>query len=271
MTLSRSSWPGAAGRRPPGRRSSMVSFCKTRLPRPVTVNRSTTEVLKKLFTRAKAWGIRFDHEPNWKLHWLKEPEERVRELQDDEADSLDNATRDDYRPILGFTSASGLRLEECLLKWSEVNWDTKQIVKLGKGGKRVSIPITDTIREILWPLRGHHETMVFTYIAARTRKAQSLVKGQRYPITYSGFKSAWKRLRAKAKVTDFRFHDHRHDYGTKLLRDTGNLKLVQKAMNHSNIKTTTKYAHVLDEEVAAALDRVQKSRRKSRSPTSKVG
>jgi hypothetical protein len=29
-----------------------------------TVNRSTTEVLKKLFTRCKrAWGVRFDHEP----------------------------------------------------------------------------------------------------------------------------------------------------------------------------------------------------------------
>jgi hypothetical protein len=31
-----------------------------------TVNRSTTEVLKKLFTRAKAWGVRFDRGPNWK-------------------------------------------------------------------------------------------------------------------------------------------------------------------------------------------------------------
>jgi integrase len=236
-----------------------------------TVNRSTTEVLKKLFTRAKLWGVRFDREPDWKLHWLKEPVEIVRELHGDKADRLDNATRDDYRDIIDFASASGLRQNECILKWSEVDWDTKQIVKLGKGGKRVVIPITDTIREILWPLRGHHETMVFTYIAVRTRKTQSLIKGQRYPITRSGLKSAWKRLRAKAKVTDFRFHDLRHDFATKLLRDSGNLKLVQKALNHANIKTTTKYAHVLDEEVASALDRVQKSRRKSRSQTSKVG
>ena len=72
-------------------------------------------------------------------------------------------------------------------------------------------------------------------------------------------------------MTDFRFHDLRHDFATKLLRDSGNLKLVQKALNHADIKTTTKYAHVLDEEVAAALDRVQKSRRKSRKPTSKAG
>ena len=42
----------------------------------------------------------------------------------------------------------------------------------------------------------------------------------------------------------------------KLLRETGNLKVVQKALNHSEIKTTTRYAHVLIEEVAAALDKI---------------
>jgi site-specific recombinase XerD len=41
------------------------------------------------------------------------------------------------------------------------------------------------------------------------------------------------------------------------LRETGNLKLVQRALNHRNITTTTKYAHVLDNEVADALERVQ--------------
>ena len=41
-----------------------------------------------------------------------------------------------------------------------------QIEKQGKGDRRVTVPITDTIREILWPLRGHHDTMVFTYVAS---------------------------------------------------------------------------------------------------------
>jgi integrase len=237
---------------------------------PATVNRSTTEVLKKLFTRAKAWGIRFESEPNWKQHWLKEPQERVRELHGGEADQLDDATRDDFRPILEFTGAAGLRMNECLLRWSEVNWDARKIEKQGKGDKRVTVPITQAIREILWPLRGHHETMVFTYIAKRTRKPQKLVRGERYPITYSGLKSAWKRIRAAANVTDFRFHDFRHDFATKLLRETRNLKLVQKALNHADIKTTTKYAHVVDDEVAAGLDAMQKSRKKSRRPVRKA-
>jgi integrase len=233
-----------------------------------TVNRSTTEVLKKLFTRAKAWGIRLDSEPDWKKHWLKEPKERVRELHGDEGDRLDAATRDDYRPIMDFANASGLRLNECILRWSEVNWDAKLIVKDGKGDNRITVPITSVIREILWPLRGQHADFVFTYVAVRTKDKR--VKGSRYPITYNGLKTQWKRGRKRSGVKDFRFHDKRHDFATKLLRDTGNLKLVQKALNHAKIETTLKYAHVMQDEVSAAVERVQKSRIKSRSAVRKV-
>jgi site-specific recombinase XerD len=69
-----------------------------------------------------------------------------------------------------------------------------------------------------------------------------------------------------AGVSDFRFHDFRHDFATKLLRETRNLKLVQKALNHADIKTTTKYAHVVDDDLVAGLDAMQKSRRKFRKP-----
>ena len=231
---------------------------------PATVNRSTTETLKKLFTRCKLWNVRFEHEPRWKDHWLDEPAERVRELNGDEGERLDEATREDYRPIMDFAGATGLRLRECVtLKWSEVDWKARQITKLGKGDKRVSIPITGIVREILWPLRGHHTELVFTYVAVRTRGGR--VRGERQPVTYSGVKTAWKRLRAAAGVMDFRFHDKRHDFGTKLLRSSRNLKLVQKAMNHADVKTTLRYAHVLDFEVSDAIEEMQKSKAKSRT------
>jgi integrase len=229
-----------------------------------TVNRSTIEPLKKLFTRAKrAWGVRFEHEPNWRAHILSEPQERVRELVEDEAGRLHLATRLDYAPFFAFAEQSGLRLRECLLRWSEVDWAAGRIKKLGKGRKLVTAPITPTIRAILWPLRGHHPEYVFTYVAKRTRAGR--VKGQRYPITYSGAKIAWRRLRKKAGVQDFRFHDLRHDLATKLLRQTGNLKLVQRALNHANLKTTLRYAHVLDSDVATALEQVAESRNFSRN------
>lgn len=125
-------------------------------------------------------------------------------------------------------------------------------------------PIADAIREILWPLVGQHHDFVFTYVAEKTIKPRGIVRGQRYPMTLAGVKTRWRRMRAEAGVTDFRFHDFRHDFATKTLRQTGNLKLTSKLLNHADIKTTMRYAHVLDEDLANAVDAVAKSREMSR-------
>jgi integrase len=236
-----------------------------------TVNRSSTKVLQRLFTFAKSEGAAFESEPKWTELLLPEPLERVRELQDDEAAAFDDAMRSDYEPFFDFVRASGLRQKECVtLRWSEVNFSTRQIVRVGKGGRRIVFPITDTIREILFPLQGQHPEFVFTYVAVYGNRRLGRVRGQRYPLTVTGAKTAWQRMRAKSGVKDFRFHDYRHDFGTKLLRKTGNLKLVQKALNHKDIKSTLRYAHVLDEDVAAAVEAVAESRKKSRTAVRKV-
>jgi integrase len=225
---------------------------------PHTVNH-LTEQLRVLFTRAKLWGVRFQHEPHWRKYMLKVPSERVREVSEAEAELL--ATGDDYEPFIAFARASGLRLRECLLKWSEVDWSARQIVKRGKGGKTETVWITSEIREILWPLRGHDPVYVFTFVARQGGHGR--VRGERYPITYDGVQTYWLRLQKRTGIT-LRFHDLRHDFGTKLLRETGNLKLVQKALNHRDIKTTLRYAHVLDQEVADAIERTAKLRNRLR-------
>src|SRR5262245_47201905 len=146
---------------------------------PHTVNHTTT-TLRKLFTRCKLWDVRFAHEPKWTKQLLKVPTERVRELSDDEADRLDEAMRTDYVPFFDFAHATGWRLAECLLKWDEVNFTTGQIIRLGKGGKRLTRRITSDLYAILWPLRGHHPVFVFTFVSARGNHGR--VKGHRYPL-----------------------------------------------------------------------------------------
>src|SRR5262245_9626907 len=143
-----------------------------------------------------------------------------------------------------------------------------QIRKTGKGGKPVAIPITPTIRAILWPLRGHHPEYVFTYDAVRTHR--QWVKGKRYPITIAGLRAHWHRLRKVAGVTDFRFHDYRHNLATKALRETGNLRLVQKMLNHADIRHTLRSAQVLDAELADGSGRLAKSLKKSPSRLRRV-
>jgi integrase len=248
------------------RRGHRVSGRKDQTDAPLianaTVNRSTTKMLQRLFTFAKAEGARFEREPKWDDLLLPEPVERIRELQDAEADAINEHMRADYEPFFAFARGTGMRLRELVgLKWSEVNFGTKQIIKTGKGGRRIVCEITPTIRDIIFPLQGHHPDFVFTYVCACSNRRTGRIKGERYPLTIDGVKQYWKQLRANAGVTDFRFHDFRHDFGSKLLRVTGNLKLVQRAMNHADIKTTLRYAHVLQSDIAEAIERVAQAQR----------
>jgi integrase len=187
----------------------------------------------------------------------------VRELGDDEADKLEAAMRLDYATFFEFMHVTGWRLNECFLRWSEVNWSSGRITKIGKGGRRISLSITETIRDIIGPLRGHHPEFVFTYVCERGEHGRT--KGGRYPLTYAGVQTYWRRLRKASGVVGFRIHDYRHDFGTKLLRVTGNMRLVQQALGHASIKTTTRYAHVLDSEVADAIEVVAKLRTRLRT------
>lgn len=235
---------------------------------PRTVNAGTI-LLAAIFLRAeRTWRYSLPHKPHWRSHMLKQPQERVRELDQHEGEALDDAVRADYALWLGFARLTGLRRNETLIRWKNVNIFAKRITTIGKGDREVSTPITPDVQAILDKCVDengvrHHPEFVFTFICQRPLKGQ--VRGQRYPITPEGAKTQWRRLRKRAKVEDFRFHDIRHDVATKLLRSTGNLKLVQRALNHSDIKTTTKYAAVYDDDVAAALAAVGKSRRDHRN------
>ena len=48
-------------------------------------------------------------------------------------------------------------------------------------------------------------------------------------------------------------HTLRHYFVTRFLRSTGNIRLTQEAVGHSNIATTARYAHILDDEVKKAV------------------
>ena len=226
---------------------------------PATVNRTGVELLRRVFTRArKQWGAHFPHEPNWNQYRLQEPEERARELHGGEREALELAIRPDgYADVFAFALASGFRMDECLLRWSEVNWHGRIIEKTGKWGKKIRTRITPAIEAILRPLTEHHPVFVFTYVSARNDPRRRLMKGKRYPITREGLKSQWRVTKARSGVQDLRFHDLRHDFGTRVQRACGNIKITQRALNHSRIESTLRYINVRDDEVAAALEAAQ--------------
>lgn len=216
-----------------------------------TVNRTVTEPLRRVLRRAADVWNQEVQKIKWKTHLLKEPKERIRELRDDEEDRLLAAFAPDYRVVVQFALLSGCRLAECVgLKWQDVDWGNRQIIVRGKGETVEPIPLTTAMRELLWPLQGHHRERVFTYATA----------SYRLPISYEGMKTAWRRARAKAGVQDFRFHDNRHTAATRLMRAGASIKTVQKLLRHSDIATTSKYAHVTMDDVREAMERAAEAR-----------
>ncbi|MEW6256934.1 MAG: site-specific integrase [Pseudomonadota bacterium] len=224
-----------------------------------TVNRTVTELLRRVLHRAKRlWGQEVQ-EIDWRALLLPEPRERVRELRDSEEAALFAQMRTDYHPILRFALLTGCRLAECVgLRWRHLDWGNRTITIIGKGGKVATLPLTSGLRALLWPLQGDHPDAVFTYISARATAAGR--RGERRPITYEGLKTQWRRCKAAGEIEDFRFHDNRHTAATRLLRETGNLKLVQRLLRHEDIATTVKYAHASDEDLRQAMEAVAERR-----------
>lgn len=215
-----------------------------------TVNRSCTEPLRRVLNRAREVWEEDVAAIRWRIHMLPEPKERVRELSPEEEKALFDALRPDYHPIVRFALASGVRVGGCVaLRWQDIDFSARAIRITGKGGRDYTIPMSQQMLAILWPLQSHHETAVFTYVAQRTRDGREVYK--RYPITISGLATEWRRA---GGPKDYRFHDNRHTRATRLLRQTGNLKLVQKLLGHTRIETTAKYAHASDDDLRNALD-----------------
>ena len=200
-----------------------------------------------------------------------EPEERVRELTRAEQDRLFQHLRADLHPLVTFALMTGARVSAiCNLRWSDVDLDAGILILREKGAKQHRFPINAEMRAFLFALPRAtalpHARYVLTYLSHRTREPQ------RHQITPTGgIMEDFKAALEAAEVTDFRFHDLRHTFATRLLRQTGNLKLVSRLLGHTQIETTMRYAHVLQDDLRAALEsysvttRVPKKSPKSRA------
>ncbi|MEY9158272.1 tyrosine-type recombinase/integrase [Bradyrhizobium japonicum] len=226
-----------------------------------TVNR-TLDLLRRVMRRARDnWNAAIVREPTWKKHRLKEKRRHVREISATEETALDQVEDLDFAELRRFAIITGLRRRDLLLTWSQVDFELAVIRVVAKGGVPRVLPLSAEAYALLWKRRGQHAEFVFTYKAKRTwkdrtrngRKLGDLVKGQRYPITYYGLGSN-KRKWKKAGV-DARIHDLRHTTGMRTLRKTGNLRVVQKILGHTDIAITAKfYTDATVEDMRAAME-----------------
>ena len=148
---------------------------------------------------------------------------------------------------------TGLRRAEVInLKWADVDLMTgKLMVRNGKGAKDRSLWIGNGLLE---ELKGWRERQagivkgaeyVFTSIS-KGKEGNSLDAQYVYDLI--------KRLAKKAGITKkISPHTLRHSFATDLYRETKNIRLVQKALGHSDLGSTMIYTHIVDDELEGAL------------------
>lgn len=219
-----------------------------------TVNRSCTELLRKVMLRAALkWGVNVP-KIDWADHMLAEPKERVREAKPDEEAAIMDELARGYDVAVEFAVLTGCRRMEIVgLTWQRVDFFNRQFTVIGKFSKERSIPMSNAVFDLLWAEKNHDPVHVFTYEARRTDKRKGIYRGVRYPMTDAGLRTAMRRAVTNAGVENFRFHDTRHTAATRILRNS-NLRVVQNLLGHSDPSTTAKYAHAVAEDIRAAME-----------------
>ena len=175
---------------------------------------------------------------------LKEDNEILRYLTEDEEERLMKELSEHLRPIVVCALTTGLRLSNILnLKWEAINLDMGFLEVLkqdNKGHKKIQIPLSAKFKFELEKIGIKQKGYVF--INPDTGKPYTTIK--------TGFNKALER----AGIENFRFHDLRHTVGTRLVSKGADLLTVKEYLAHSNLATTQRYMHPIKENMKKAVD-----------------
>ena len=222
---------------------------------PYQANR-TLGVLSKMFNLADLWEIRTDGvNPCRKVRKYKE-EKRERFLSEEEFGRLGQALRDAEQDgsespamiaAVRLLVLTGCRLSEIQkLRWEHVDLP-RSCLRLpdSKTGAKVVL----LGRAALEVLEGIKRLEDNPHVIVGTIPGQYLTDMQK----------PWRRIRKRAALDDVRIHDLRHSFASQALAGGENLPMIGKMLGHSQVQTTARYAHLAEEPIRVATDRVAES------------
>jgi len=201
---------------------------------PATVNRELAFV-KRLFAVAMENGL-VDRNPAKPVKFLREPSGRVRFLSDEEEVALRAKVGKKDWPVIAFALNTGLRRgEQFNLRWDNVNLANRVLtIPRSKHGGSRHVQLNDTAMAILRALPSRfHSRWVFP---SATGKSPMSANNFRYRV----FEPAVR----DAKVEDFRWHDLRHTFASRLAMGGVDLNTIRELMGHKTLAMTLRYTHL---------------------------
>jgi site-specific recombinase XerD len=136
-----------------------------------------------------------------------------------------------HKAILTLTYSVGLRVSEIInLKIEDI--DSKRMIihiKNAKGRKDRIVPLSQTVLELLREYYKHYNPSEYLFNGQSTNK---------YSI------GSCQKIYKKYIDNQSSIHTLRHSSATALLENGTDLRVIQKILGHTNVKTTEIYTHV---------------------------
>lgn len=184
---------------------------------------------------------------------LKAARKVVRFLLPEEEQRLLEACRlESQRHLVIFAIETGLRMrEQTHLKPWQVSRQKRELLIPAEGAKdrqpRI-VPLSDRALAVL-DAAGFNPRAEWVFTSALGRP-------------YENMHYWWGKVQDRAGVR-CRWHDLRHTFASRWLRDGGTLATLSRVLGHSNITLTMRYAHLVTADLHREVERLDRVRRES--------
>ncbi len=250
-----------------------------------TLNRDIV-TLKAAISRAVEWGFLSVHplslvkplkvDNNQKVRYLQpHEEERLLSALDEREDKIRQERRSanqwrldrglpqlpdltyspfvDYlKPMVQLTLNTGMRRGEVFhLHWKNIHFDMAFLTIEGENAKSGStrhIPLNDEALSVLRAWREFSDSSNLVFPGKEGKPLDNIY-------------TSWQNLLLSASITNFRWHDMRHHFASKLVMVGVDLNTVRELLGHADLKMTLRYAHLAPHIKAEAVAKLVYSRK----------
>ncbi|MCC6925708.1 tyrosine-type recombinase/integrase [Novosphingobium sp.] len=250
-----------------------------------TINRDIASI-KACFNRAVDWGIlpanplakvrKARVDDCLKVRYLSEAEEArlraaIEEREERRRAERDTANRwraergyvllpslrdsvftDHVKPLILMSINTGCRRGELFdLTWSNVNLDRRILTVTGataKSRRTRHIPLNREAMSVLLNWR------------AQSEDTSGLVFVNEQGERFDRANSSWRRLLKDAQIAEFRWHDMRHHFASRLAMGGVDLNTIRELLGHSDYTMTLRYAHLAPEFKLKAVEVLDEAR-----------
>ncbi|MHB1697735.1 MAG: tyrosine-type recombinase/integrase [bacterium] len=203
-----------------------------------------TAILKRMFTKALEWEMISEGvlKRIRSIKLIKGEVKRLRYLDEDEAERLIGNCGDNLRAIVITALNTGMRKSEILrLTWDRVDLKNRIILlDKTKNGERREIPVNETLYGVL---SGIVRRIDCGYVFFNPKTLRHL----------DNVKKSFAAALRKSHILDFRFHDLRHTFASRLVMKGIDLTTVRDLMGHKDITMTLRYSHLSQSHIKNAV------------------